>query len=49
MAGLVGSARGVNASLLFVPGSGHASVAMTNRLIPTEIEQANARLLRPNA
>jgi CubicO group peptidase (beta-lactamase class C family) len=49
MAGLVGSAPGVNASLLFVPGSGHASVAMTNRLIPTEIEQANARLLRPNA
>jgi len=49
MAGLVGSAPGVAASLLFVPGSGHASVAMTSRLIPTEIEQANARLLRPNA
>ena len=49
MAGLVGSAPGVAASLLFVPGSGHASVTMTSRLIPTEIEQANARLLHPNA
>ena len=49
MAGLVGSAPGVAASLLFVPGSGPVSVTMTSRLIPTEIEQANARLLRPNA
>ncbi len=31
MASLVGSAPGVAASLLFVPGSGHASVTMTSR------------------
>jgi CubicO group peptidase (beta-lactamase class C family) len=49
MAGLVGSAPGTATSLLFVPGSGHASVAMTNGLIPTAIEQVNARVLRPNA
>jgi CubicO group peptidase (beta-lactamase class C family) len=48
MAGLVGSAPGAAMSLLFVPGSGHASVAMTNWLIPAAIEQVNARLLRPN-
>jgi hypothetical protein len=49
MAGLVGGAVGMNASLLIVPGSGHARVAMTNRLVPTAIEQVNIRLLRPNA
>jgi len=48
MAGLVGSAPGAAVSLLFVPGSGHASVAMTNWLVPAAIEQVNARLLRPN-
>jgi CubicO group peptidase (beta-lactamase class C family) len=49
LAGLVGGAPGVAASLLIVPGSGHASVVMTSRLIPTAIEQVNARLLRPIA
>jgi hypothetical protein len=49
MAGLVGGVPGVNASLLIVPGSGHASVTMTTRFFPIAIEGINARLPRPNA
>ncbi len=47
MAGLVGGAPGAVASLLIVPGTSRASVAMTSRFIPTVIEQVNLRLLRP--
>ncbi len=49
LAGLVGGAPGAVASLLIVPGSGHASVVTASRLIPTAIEHVNIRLLRPNA
>jgi CubicO group peptidase (beta-lactamase class C family) len=49
LAGLVGGASGMNASLLTVPGSGRATVTMTGRMIGTAIEQLNARLLGPNA
>jgi len=50
LSGLVGGGPpGTVASLLVVPGTGRASVAMTNRLVPTAIEQVNARLLRPDA
>ncbi|MGH3210539.1 MAG: serine hydrolase domain-containing protein [Trebonia sp.] len=49
LAGLVGGALGVTASLLIEPGSGRASVVMASRLIPTAIEQVNGRLLRPDA
>jgi CubicO group peptidase (beta-lactamase class C family) len=49
LAGLVGGAPGLNASLLIAPGSSHAGVTMASRLIPTAIEQVNCRLLRPNA
>ncbi len=49
LAGLVGgSASGTVASLLIVPGSSRASVAMITRLIPTAIERVNARILRPD-
>jgi CubicO group peptidase (beta-lactamase class C family) len=47
VAGLVGGAPGAVASLLIVPGTSRASVAMTSRFIPTVIEQVNLRLLRP--
>ena len=49
LAGLVGGAPGTCASLLIVPGGGRASVAVATRLIPTAIEQVNARLLQPAA
>lgn len=48
LAGLVGGASGMVASLLIEPGSGRVSVAMASRLTPSAIERFNARLLCPN-
>jgi CubicO group peptidase (beta-lactamase class C family) len=45
LTGLVGGASGLVASLLIVPGSGRAGVAMASRFT-TAIEKVNARLLR---
>jgi CubicO group peptidase (beta-lactamase class C family) len=49
LAGLVGGAHGIVASLLIVPGSRQASVIMTSRLVPTAIERLNVRLVALNA
>jgi CubicO group peptidase (beta-lactamase class C family) len=47
VAGLVGGGlSGTVAALRIGPGTGRASVTMTSRLIPTAIEEVNARLLR---
>lgn len=45
VAGHTGGGPGAATSLIVVPASGHASVAMASRLIP--IEPVNARLVRP--